>query len=56
MSRTFANAADGKAYRKDLVSKQVKWERLGRVGDTDEASKAHETVLAKRSVVEIRKT
>lgn len=50
-----ANGADGKAYRKDLVSKQVKWERLlGRVGDTDEACKAREAVLAKRSIAEIK--
>ncbi|MFQ5737143.1 MAG: hypothetical protein ACE5GY_09850 [Thermodesulfobacteriota bacterium] len=50
-----AGAEDGKAYRKDLVSRQVKCERLlGRVGDTDEEAEARGKQLARRDLSEIK--
>ncbi len=49
------NSEDGKTYRKNLVSRQVKCERLlGRVGDKDDDAKAREGELMKRSVSEVK--
>lgn len=49
------DAEDGRAYRKDLVGRQVKCERLlGRIDDKPEAVATRETELGKRSAAEIK--
>lgn len=49
------NAEDGKAYKKDLIGRQVKCERLlGRIEDKPEAVTARENELGKRSAAEVK--
>lgn len=46
---------DGKAYRKDLIAAQVKYERLlGRIGDSDKDVTDREKQLARRDLSEIK--
>jgi len=50
-----ALSGDGKAYRKDLISRQIKAERLlGRTGDADDDTTEREKQLSARSLDEIR--